>query len=49
MPKTYTAHATMRNGTARPVKVQAADQIEAIRKLFKLYRPQSVTAPKAAA
>jgi hypothetical protein len=49
MPKTYTAHATMRNGTARPVKVVAADQVEARRKLFTLYRPASITAPKVAA
>lgn len=43
---TYTAHATMRNGTARLVHVTAADQIEARRKMFALSRMiVSITAP----
>jgi len=50
MPKTYTAHATMRNGTARPVKVEAADQAEACRRFFALSPAiASITAPKVAA
>ena len=44
--QTYTAHATMRNGTARLVHVTAADQIEARRKMFALLRPASITAPR---
>lgn len=49
MPQTtYTAHATMRNGTARQVVVKACDAIEARRQFFKLFRPASITAPKVA-
>jgi hypothetical protein len=45
--QTYTAHATMRNGMARQVRVTAQDQVEARRRIFQLWRPASITAPKA--
>lgn len=35
MPQTtYTAHATMRNGTARPVQVKTASEVDARRRMF---------------
>lgn len=47
MLKTYTAHATMRNGLARRVEVEAHDDIEARRRMFALSRAiASITAPK---
>lgn len=42
----YEAHATMRDGTARPVKVNAADAVEARRRMFALLRAVSITAPR---
>jgi hypothetical protein len=46
--QTFTAHATMRNGVARQVQVTAQDQVEARRRMFALFRPASITAPKVA-
>lgn len=44
---TYTAHATMRDGTARHVVVTAADQVEARRRMFALSRAiASLTTPR---
>ncbi len=44
---TYTAHATMRNGIALPVRVTAESAIAAHRALFKLYRGiASATMPR---
>lgn len=44
---TYSAYATMRNGVARQVQVQAADAIEARRRMFALDRSiASLTMPR---
>jgi hypothetical protein len=47
--QTFKAHATLRNGLARLVQVTAQDEIEARRRMFALYRPASLTAPKVVA
>ena len=47
MSTLYSAHATMRNGTTRQVRVTAADQIEARRRMFALSRATiSITTPR---
>lgn len=42
----YAAHATMRDGTARPVKVEAKEEVEARRRMFELLRAISLTVPR---